>query len=129
MSKLVAILYAVLILFQSLNISFEEVSKLGVLMAHASYHQETYGDSFFDFISEHYGEAPFQQERNHSEHDNLPFKHIDHNCCHINTSFTLQKLEFAQAYCAFVEIPFNFYYKESISLFEKPLVFQPPKLA
>ena len=29
----------------------------------------------------------------------------------------------------FAEVPLNFFYKETVSLFEKPLVFQPPKLA
>lgn len=129
MSKLVAIFYSVLILFQSLNISFEDLSKFGVLMEHASYHQETYGDSFFDFLSEHYGEASLQLGNDHSEHEDLPFKHIDHNCCHVNTSFTLQNVEFSDSYEAFVEIRLNFHYKESFSLFEKPSVFQPPKTA
>ncbi|MBA6151653.1 hypothetical protein [Gelidibacter maritimus] len=129
MSKLVAIFYTVLILFQSLNISFEDVSKFSALMEHASYHQETYGDSFFDFLSEHYGEASVAHENEHSEHENLPFKHNDQNCCHINTSFTLQNTEFIDSYEAFIEIPLNFHYKESFSLFEKPSVFQPPKFA
>lgn len=98
-------------------------------MEHASYHQETYGDSFVDFISEHYGEASVQHESEHSGHDNLPFKHDHKSCCHANTSFTLQNFDFLSSSESFLEIPFNFYYKESISLFEKPSVFQPPQLA
>ncbi|WP_027127431.1 hypothetical protein [Gelidibacter mesophilus] len=129
MSKLVAIFYTVLILFQSLNISFEDASKFSALMDHASYHQETYGDSFFDFLSEHYGEASVQHESDHSEHENLPFKHEHQSCCHLNTSFTLHSIEFINSSDAFIEIPLNFHYKESISLFEKPSVFQPPKSA
>lgn len=98
-------------------------------MAHASYHQETYGDSFTDFISEHYGEASIVHEDDHSEHEDLPFKHQDHNCCHINTSFTLQNFDFIKSKDSFIEIPFNFFYKETTTIFEKPSVFQPPKLA
>lgn len=129
MSKLIAILYASLVLFQSLNINYEDVLKLSVLMEHASYHQKTYGDSFFDFLSEHYGEASVQHENDHSEHENLPFKNNHKTCCHANTSFTLQTFDFVKSYTAFFEIPFNFFYEESTSLFEKPSVFQPPKLA
>lgn len=129
MSKLIAIFYSFLILFQSLNISFEDLSKLSVLMEHASYHHEAYGDSFFDFLSEHYGEASLHLGNDHSEHENLPFKHNDHKCCHVNTAFTLQNIEFTNAYESFIEIPLNFHYKESFSLFEKPSVFQPPKSA
>ena len=129
MSNLIAIVYASLILFQSLNISFEDVSKFSALLDHASYHQETYGDSFFDFLSEHYGDASAQHEDEHLEHDNLPFKHDHKSCCHVNISFTLQNFDFVASHTSFVEIPFNFFYEESTSLFEKPSVFQPPKFA
>lgn len=129
MSKLIAIFYATLILFQSFNMSYEDVSKLSALVEHASYHQEAYGDSFIDFLSEHYGNAAVQHESDHSEHDNLPFKHSDHNCSHVSVSFTFQNFDFIDSYRSFIEIPLNFYYKESTSLFEKPSVFQPPKFA
>ena len=129
MSKLLAIFYANLILFQSFNISFEDVSKLSALIEHATYHQNTYGDSFFDFLSEHYGDASVQHESEHSEHHDLPFKHNHQSCAHLNSSFTLQNFDFIPTHHTFIEIPFNFHYKESTSLFEKPTVFQPPKLA
>lgn len=129
MSKLIAIVYASLILFQSLNISFEDVSKFSALFEHASYHQETYGDSFMDFLSEHYGNASVQHENEHSEHENLPFKHDSKTCCHVNTSFTIQNCDFVASHASFVEIPLNFFYEESTSLFVKSSVFQPPQFA
>lgn len=128
MHKLVAIIYSVLILIQSFNFGFEDFSKLSALLAHAEYHQETYGDSFFDFISEHYGDAKFQHENEHKEHEDLPFKHHQ-SCAHTTLSFTLPDVNFTLKYQTFIEIPCNFFYKESISLFEKPSVFQPPKFA
>lgn len=129
MPKLIAILYASLVFFQSLNISFEDASKLSALMQHAAYHQEIYGDSFFDFLSEHYGKTSVDHENDHSEHEDLPFKHDHKTCCHVNTSFTIQSFDFVRTYRSFVEIPFNFYYKESIYSFVKPSVFQPPRVA
>ncbi|HLV13961.1 MAG TPA: hypothetical protein VKY41_02190 [Xanthomarina sp.] len=128
MNKLVAITYSVLILVQSFNFGFEDLSRLGVLMEHAEYHQKTYGDSFFDFISEHYGDAKFQHENEHKEHEDLPFKH-NQTCCHTSVSFTVPNINVTLEYPPFVEIPCNFFYKESISLFEKSAVFQPPKFA
>ncbi|MEO8934894.1 MAG: hypothetical protein ABI295_11365 [Xanthomarina sp.] len=128
MHKLVAIIYSVLILTQSFNIGFEDLSKLSALMEHAEYHQETYGDSFFDFLSEHYGNANFQHENEHKEHEDLPFKHHQ-TCCHTTISFTLPDVNFKLEYPSFIEIPCNFIYKESISLFEKASVFQPPRLS
>lgn len=129
MTKLVAIFYATVILFQSLNISFEDMSKFSVLLEHASYHQEAYGDSFFDFLSEHYDVSSLEYQNDHSEHQDLPFKHDHKTCCHINTPFIIQHFDFVASYTSFVEIPFNFFYEESSSLFEKPSVFQPPKQA
>ncbi|HXJ97228.1 MAG TPA: hypothetical protein VNJ50_00140 [Gelidibacter sp.] len=129
MSKLIAILYASLMLFQSLNISFEDVSKFSALFEHATFHEETYGDTFFDFLSEHYGLGSIEYGIDHSEHKDLPFKHDHKTCCHVNTSFIIQNFEFVASYTTFVQIPFVFFYKESTSLFEKSSVFQPPKFA
>lgn len=124
-----AIGYATLILFQSFNISFEDVSKFSTLIEHASYHQEAYGDSFIDFIAEHYGDASISHESDHREHEDLPFKHNHQTCVHANTTFTLHTFDFSLTYHPFIEIPLNFHYKESTSLFEKPSVFQPPRIA
>lgn len=129
MSKLFAILFSTLILIQSSNISFEDISKLDVLLEHANYHQETYGDSFFEFLAEHYGDDMFQHENDHQEHKELPFKH-HHDCTHLTFDFTPnQRLNCNNNQNNFIQIPFNFFYKETFSLFEKPSVFQPPKLA
>ncbi|MFL0353404.1 hypothetical protein [Xanthomarina sp. GH4-25] len=129
MNKLIAISYSFLILFQSFNLSFEDFSKLSTLLEHAQYHQENYGDSFVDFISEHYGDAKFQHENNHEEHEDLPFKHHHQTCVHANAAFTLPTSNFTLEYQPFIAIPCNFFYKESISLFEKSSIFQPPKFA
>lgn len=44
MTKFTSILLTSLLLIQSLNISFEDISKLNVLLEHAKFHQEKYGD-------------------------------------------------------------------------------------
>ena len=75
MSKLAAILFSTLILVQSSNISFDDLSKLNVLLEHAEYHKATYGDSFIDFLAQHYDESVFENGFDHKEHKNLPFKH------------------------------------------------------
>ena len=129
MSKIIAILYSSLILVQSFNIGFEDVSKLSTLLTHANYHQEAYGDTFFDFIEEHYGYSSFIHGEDHKEHEELPFKHNHQTCLDIHSLFTLNTTNFNVEYPHFTEIPLNFFYKESNSLFEKPSFFQPPKLA
>ena len=130
MNKLVVIFYSFLILIQSFNVNIEDLSKFSALLEHANYHQETYGDNFFEFLSEHYGEEMASHENEHDEHQDLPFKDKHHMFTHINTVFTLfPKTTHSIYYNIFKESSLNYFYKEPFSLFEKPCVFQPPKLA
>lgn len=130
MSKLIVVFYSFLILIQSFNINIEDISKFSALLEHAKYHKEVYGDTFLNFISEHYGEQMASHEDKHKEHENLPFKDDHHIFTHINTAFTLFSTSTFTVHCqTFTEVPLNFFYSEHFSLFEKPSVFQPPKLA
>jgi hypothetical protein len=126
MSRLIAILYSVFILIQSFNINFEDISKFKILLNHVNYHAETYGDSFVDFLSEHYGNTKLQDSKDHKEHNDLPFKDCKLHS-HIITSYTLNTISYDIGYINFIEIPIHFLYKESTSLFEKLSVFQPPQ--
>ena len=129
MSKLFAIIFSTLILIQSSNIGIEDISKLNVLVEHAKYHQETYGDNFLEFLSEHYGETMNQHFSEHQEHEQLPFKHKQ-DCSQLNHDFTktihIWKYNSNQN---FSQVSLNFCYLDSFSLFEKPTVFQPPRFA
>ena len=129
MTKLLALTYSFLILIQSFNINLENFSKFNALIDHAQFHKEMYGDTFFDFLAEHYGEARDNHENDHKEHKDLPFKDNHHMCTHINLSFVSPNISFKIGSEEFIEIPFNFVYKESFTSFEKPSIFQPPKHA
>ncbi|WP_298494359.1 hypothetical protein [uncultured Algibacter sp.] len=130
MSKLVVIFYSGLILIQSFNINIEDISKFNALLQHADYHKEIYGDNFFKFLSEHYGEQMASHQTKHKQHDDLPFKDEHHVFSHINSSFTLfETITYSSFSLSYINVTLNFHYKESNSLFEKTSVFQPPKLA
>jgi len=129
MQKLVSISFSLLILLQSFNISFEDLSRFGVLLEHAEYHQVQYGDSFFEFIAEHYVDSTYHPVSNHKEHEDLPFKDHHPSCVHSALVFTLNTQDYQIVHDIFMEIPITFYYSDSISLFEKAAVFQPPKYA
>ncbi|SDZ77675.1 hypothetical protein [Bizionia paragorgiae] len=129
MTQVTSIAFSFLILFQSFNISFEDFSRFGVLLEHAEYHQEQYGDSFFEFLAEHYGDSTFHPASEHSEHNELPFKEHHQTCTHGLTLFTYTTQEYSIDKVPFIDISVNFYYKDSVSLFEKPTFFQPPKHA
>lgn len=128
MSKIIVIFYSFLILIQSFNINIEDISKFNALFEHASYHQEMYGDNFLEFLSEHYGEQMASHQNKHKEHEDLPFKDNHHMFSHVNNIFTLfETVTFSICIKAAIEVPLNFFYKDSFSCFEKPSVFQPPK--
>lgn len=128
MSKIVAFTYSFLILFQSLNISFDDISKFSALIEHAQYHKEIFGDSFFQFLDEHYGDSVIAHSHgNTTNHKKLPFKHDHQTCQHLNNAFTINSNTFQFEEEEFVEIPFNYFYKETHSIFEKTSIFQPPK--
>ena len=129
MSKILAFTYSFLILIQSFNINLEDISKFNVLLEHAEFHEEMYGDTFFQFLAEHYGDARDNHENDHKEHEDLPFKDSHHMCTHINTSFISVANNFELNYHEFIEIPFNFHYKETVTDSEKTSIFQPPKSA
>ncbi|MFL1010840.1 hypothetical protein [Flavisericum labens] len=130
MSKLVVIFYSFLILAQSININLEDLLKFSVLIEHAQYHKEMYGDTFLEFLAEHYGDKEAPHPNDHKEHEDLPFKNHHHMLCQVNGVFLMvPELACQLVYQSYQNIPLNFFYKESTSLFEKPSVFQPPRLA
>jgi hypothetical protein len=54
MMKIIAIFLSNLVLLQSLHIDLKDINKINVLIEHAQFHQEKYGDSFIEFLYEHY---------------------------------------------------------------------------
>jgi hypothetical protein len=129
MSKLVAFSYSFLILIQSFNINLEDFSKINTLIEHAQFHKEKYGDTFFEFLAEHYGDAKDDHTNDHKEHEDLPFKDAQHLLSHTNTSFLNIKNIFEFKNNEFVAIPFNFHYEETFTSFENSSFFHPPKHA
>lgn len=128
MYRIIAILLSNLILLQSLNIGLEDFSKIKVLIEHAQYHQEKYGDTFLEFLSEHYGDDE-NIEKNHKEHQDLPFKLGSQTCNHLPEIFTLNTQLFKANNTLVLEKEQNFYHKDLYSFFEKTSIFQPPKYA
>jgi len=127
MRKIISITLISLILFQTSGASFGDVLQVKNLYQHAKFHQETYGDSFFAFFSEHYGNERLVHQDEHQEHEDLPFKH-QHN--YVDTVTTVAAItNYTIKEQSLIEIPFDFFYTESTSIFEKLSVFQPPKLA
>lgn len=133
MTKLVSILAALLILFQSFNISFGDIAQLDELLEHAAFHKAEYGDNIFLFISKHYGELKADHNKKHQEekedHEKLPFENQS-SSQHILNAFVLfetftprHKIEVIQN----KSIHF-FYLQGDYSSYESG-IFQPPRNA
>lgn len=129
MVKILSILFANLILFQSFNLGHDDIMKIDDLLEHATYHQETYGDTFLEFLAEHYTENSINHEDDHQEHDNLPFKHDSQNCHHTISSFTLTFNHFELKPNQDIKHKSHFFYQDLYAFLNKPSVFQPPRQA
>ena len=127
MTKLVSIVFSALIIFQSLNISIEDVIKFNTLFEHANFHYEKYGDSFIDFFAEHYGSHMLNDDFEHKEHSKLPFKKDHQSCQHHTLNFIVHRTSFLPKQPDPVATASYFFYIDSNSLYEQILVFQPPK--
>ena len=126
MVKLFSILFSTLILFQSFNLQLEDYSKISALFEHAQFHNQNYGDSFIDFVVEHYNTSYVDSDKQHKEHENLPFKEESNSKSQVN-NFTVNLGSYTFSNNAIRKIPLNFFYKASYSTLEKPNIFQPPK--
>ncbi|NER09729.1 hypothetical protein SAMN06265375_101755 [Muriicola jejuensis] len=131
--KLLSTLSAILILFQSLNISLGELSRLDEFLEHASFHKEQYGDNLFVFISKHYGELKAEHEKNHQEeqgdHEKLPFQQ---QCCthHAANAYVLfSSAQDKQKVDTEPEKGEAFYYLQTDYSGFRSGIFQPPKKA
>lgn len=129
MIKFATLLLSNLILLQSINIDVNTFTKVKVLLEHAHYHQEKYGDNFIEFITEHYVENEFLTTNHHKEHKNLPFKQNSQNLNNILFDFSFYKPSIQVKDKVTLYLKPRYFYKEPHSIFEKKAVFQPPKYA
>ncbi|MFK5973799.1 MAG: hypothetical protein QM485_11025 [Flavobacteriaceae bacterium] len=133
-TKLFSILISLLLLFQSVNMSISDLAQIDELIEHAQFHNEQYGDSFFVFVSKHYGELKAEHSKKHQEekcdHEDLPFNH--NSCTHITsvTTYVLNKFK-AEIKSLFFSktIEANFYYQGHTSSLHAIGFFQPPRFS
>ena len=131
MSKLFAIALSFMILVQSAGISANDILQIDELIEHAQFHKQEYGDSFFVFLSKHYGEQKAEHSKNHQEeqkdHEQLPFQ------CQGHALSVVALLNFADNTLNTIEIldssESNFHYTSSFSTLHKKGLLQPPKQA
>ncbi len=131
MTKLLSILTALLILIQSFNISFGDITQLDELLEHAVFHKDQYGDNLFVFISKHYGELKEDHHKNHKEeheeHENLPFQHNSSTHHMVNALVLFPNNVAREKFEVHSKKGNCFHYLQSDSSGYQSGVFQPPR--
>lgn len=130
--KLSSFLLALLLLFQGTYWNMDDVSRIGVLIEHAKFHADAYGDNFLVFLSKHYGELQKEHDEQHqeekSEHESLPFH--NHSCFLVIADLSsLTTSYYISNSVVNNNTPQNFHYQEnyaSLACFE---IFEPPRQA
>jgi hypothetical protein len=129
--KISAFFLSLLFLLQGTYWNMDDISRIGVLMEHAQFHADAYGDSFFVFLSKHYGELQEDHNEMHdeekSQHERLPFQG---KCCVLVVAdlpilAVNHSLPNTSVNC---NASRNFHYQDnyaSLSCFE---IFQPPRM-
>ena len=132
MINIFSIAMSSLLLIQSFCINISDVTHLDELFEHACFHKQAYGDTFFVFLSKHYGDLKTEHNKQHQEekddHEKLPFQSnislvvlIDY-VLNIDKE-TIQKEKFLE------EKQTLFYYQDIFYTHYKTGVFQPPRKA
>jgi len=130
MKRMISIFLFAGFTMQVFNIHVNDIKEIGHILEHSQYHSDEYGDSFFDFISKHYGELADEHEKHHHSneegHQHNPFSHVD-----CNSSISVYILD--KNVIEINKTPFKLdkshanFYQDLHSNFEKQAVFQPPK--
>jgi len=122
-----------LMLLQSSGIGVNDIIQVDYLIEHAQYHQQTYGDNLWVFISKHYGELKKDHlggaHKDGKGHNDLPF---GHHCCNHGSvvallmdfpGYDLDKKEI------FNKASISVIYKEPFANLFVSRFFQPPRVA
>lgn len=130
MKQLFSLLLSITLLFQGFNLGLIDLVRVGDMLHHLEYHSKTYGDSFTDFLSKHYGaskeEHHQKNKEEHPDHEQLPFQQQ-------KSAQTALVFFIPQNKIPLLKLPvvksrtLNFIYKESWSSYGNHEIFQPPR--
>lgn len=132
MKQIFSLFLSFTLLLQGFNLGLIDILRVGDMLHHLEYHSETYGDSFTDFLSKHYGASKEEHhEKNkeeHPEHEQLPFN--QQNSSHAGFVFFIPQNKIPLLKLPAVKSrALNFIYKESWSSYRNHEIFQPPRYA
>lgn len=117
---------------QSFHVVVGDVLKLDELWEHAQFHKQEYGDSFFVFLSKHYGKLKQEHSKNHqeeqSDHEQLPFQCQGH-CSIIIGFITFQSSNHLNTFETIHPAETNFHYLNLYTSLNNKELLHPPRQA
>ena len=123
---------AMLVLFQSMSFTMQQIDHLDELIEHAQFHKAEYGDNFFVFLSKHYGELKEQHE-NDQQHEGEDHEQLPFNCQNQLLSsivfFDFKSSDFERDTEFNLRNEAQFFYLSPVSNFLKKGLLQPPRFA
>lgn len=126
MSRLLILLLSIIILSESTGFNPLDIAKTGFLIEHAQYHFDKHGDSFWEFMSSHYGLNKEKHKDENNEHQRLPFQQT--SICSCVMHIEEKKLEIASILIPpAMECNKFFFYKNLYASIATNDIFQPPK--
>jgi hypothetical protein len=131
LAKSTSLILSVFVLSQSFNLHLMDVTKLANLLEHIEFHESTYGDDIFSFVSKHYGdkvEEHKEQKDGNTDHQNLPFNHGV--CADSGQLFVAEVPNEKTVFTVPTYInKVIFTYDDFYSFLKNTDIFQPPRLA
>ena len=130
MKQLTVIYLSLTLLMQGFNPGLRDLVRVGEMLEHLEYHSESYGDSFSEFFSKHYGAAKDEHHESNKEeqhkHERLPFN--QQNSAPTVLVYFIPQIKIPSFNFSPIEgNTFNFIYQESQSTFNNHEIFQPPR--
>lgn len=131
MRTIFTVILSSIILFKSVGFTVGDIFQLDDFIEHAQYHNTQYGDTFFEFVSKHYGELKSTHEKEHQEeredHEKLPCQQTVQVA---STIFFIQSSEIKLNTIEYIELrDVQFHYTSSTSSLHSQKFLQPPRLS
>lgn len=118
-------LLLMIITFQSFGLNAVNLVNLNNLIKHYELHKTEHQNSFLEFFDLHYGNQKEAHEKEHDEHQNLPFQECQHYS-HI-FFFEISQVMNLRSTAPLEIVLNNFNYTPKSDLLIETDVFQPPK--
>lgn len=127
MKRLIAISF--LFIFLTANTAFGQLWRLPTLIHHYWEHVEWDNATLFEFLSEHYAMKINHPDDKHNDHENLPFKNINHSTFQVISIVPQPTFSISQIIPETIEIKKSIFHQQHYSIAYLNSIWQPPRFS